>query len=114
MTAELRAKNWRTAFAVLLCLSAAVVALLVYTIVDQAVSLTYMNEGYRNTEAALSNLATIAPLLSESSTQADVVYLLRRSWPDSFIVEKEDTVSGAGLRFRFSDSGALVEISRGW
>lgn len=101
--------KWKWAFLGSVVISGPVIVFLLYTILDQGLTITYMTEGYQDTEQSLQRLATIFP--KETLTKKDIVYLLRKTNPEAFIVENECTVQLRGLRFKFNNDDKLININ---
>src|SRR6266496_2513438 len=53
--------KWRIAFFVTLIIAVAVIGLLAYSVVDQAVTITHMSDGYSRTEKDLKTLGDAFP-----------------------------------------------------
>ena len=69
--------KWKTAFWVCLTVLLIVTAYSVYSIVDQAVTLTYQKEGYADTENDLENLIEIINKTDLTKTQIEKDLLYR-------------------------------------
>lgn len=104
----MKASRWRTAFFVAIGLNVIVGALLGYAIIDQAVTISYMSQGYDQTKKDLIVLAAAFPL--DRYNKKDIVAILRRKNPDAFIVETRCSVQLDGIRFDFKSSGVLSSI----
>ncbi|MDH5631751.1 MAG: hypothetical protein OEZ10_02025 [Gammaproteobacteria bacterium] len=78
-------------------------------VLDQGISITYMSQGYEDTEADLERLAKLYPKSAHS--KKDILYLLRKQNPDGFIVETQCTIQIHGLRFEFNNKGKLLNIT---
>lgn len=104
-------RQWRIAFFSLLAGALLGIGVLLYGIVDQGITITYMSEGYAQTKQDLSVLAAAFP--RDGYNKKDIVTILREQNPDAFIVETECTVELNGLRFEFDDQGSLVGINTG-
>lgn len=101
--------KWKWAFFVSTATLLTICAFLLYVVIDQSVTITYMSQGYDDTEKDLERLAATFP--KDTYTKKDVVYVLRQENPDAFIVEGECTVQLRGLRFEFSLEGKLININ---
>ena len=53
--------KWKWAFFMSTALSIVVIAFLLYAVIDQSVTITYMSQGYRDTEKDLERLAAAFP-----------------------------------------------------
>jgi hypothetical protein len=102
--------HWRTAFYGSVALLIALVALAGYGIVDQAVTITYMQEGMKTTEADLSVLARLAPSLRKGMSRKDVLSLLRQQNPEELIAEDNGTIVIGQLVFEFGKDGQLSAV----
>jgi len=71
-----------------------------------------MQEGYRTTEEDLAVLMRISPDLKKVSSKKDLLYVLRKHYPDALIAETDNSLSIGQLEFLFSDKGELIEIRR--
>ncbi|WP_146083321.1 hypothetical protein [Methylobacter tundripaludum] len=101
--------KWKWAFFISTALLISAVAFLLYAVMDQGVTITYMSQGYGDTEKDLERLAKVFP--KDVYSKKDIVYLLRREYPEAFIVERKCTVQLRRLRFEFSETGKLIDIN---
>ncbi len=101
--------KWKIAFFATLSVSIATVGFLVYFILDQSVTFSYMADGYDQTKNSLSLLADAYP--KDRYKKKDVVVVLTRIDPNGFIVESECSVQTSGLRFEFNRGGDLIHIT---
>jgi hypothetical protein len=101
--------KWRTAFFVTVIIAVLLVAFLGYSVIDQAVTITYMSDGYSRTEKDLKTLGDAFP--RDRYSKKDIVVLLRKIDPQGFIVETNCTVQLNGLRFEFDGKGRLVGVN---
>jgi hypothetical protein len=101
--------KWRIAFFATLAVALPAIGVLVYSVLDQAVTITYMSEGYERTEKDLTMLAQAFP--RNRYNKKDIVVVLRRIDPQGFVVEDKCTVQLNGLRFEFDAAGDLVGIN---
>jgi hypothetical protein len=102
--------RWRKAFYGLLALFIALVLLAVYGIVDQAVTITYMQEGMKTVKADLSVLARLAPSLTKGISRKEIVPLLRQQNPEELIAEESGTIVIGQLIFKFDKDGRLDSV----
>lgn len=100
--------KWRIAFFVTLAASMAVMALLVHSVMDQAVTIAYMSDGNERMDRDLKTLAQAFP--RDRYRKKDIVVVLRRIHPQGLIVETECAVQLNGLRFEFNAIGDIVGI----
>jgi hypothetical protein len=104
-----QSSRWRLAFFVTAGVSLPLIAFLVYGIIDQAVTITYMSQGYEDTIKDLEVLASAFP--RDRYNKKDIVVVLRRENPDAFIVESACSVQLNGVRFDFNKNGSLSAIN---
>jgi len=98
--------KWKWAFFISTALLISAVAFLLYAVMDQGVTITYMSQGYGDTEKDLERLAKVFP--KDVYSKKDIVYLLRREYPEAFIVEGKCTVQLRGLRLSLAKQGNLL------
>ena len=93
-------------------LAAVVITLLgsSYLILDQALTITYMEVGYDSTKSDLELLGRVAPQLHRGSSKRDILGILRELEPNGLIVERGGMVRAGGLEFRFDSSGSLSAV----
>src|SRR4030095_4260127 len=104
---------YKIAFFLLLFIFLGVGAFLVYSNLDQGVSLTYLRVGYEDTEEDLKALMGLFPAAAKNFSRKDLVYLLRKNHPEAFIVEEPSKVAVGFLEFEFDSYGALARVRRG-
>jgi hypothetical protein len=109
---KLPANKWKWAFGALLTVTLGLGLWLTYRLLDQGVTITYMSEGYTQTEKSLDLLLDILPKLSVGLQKKDLIFLIRQQDPKSFVVDKAAEVSVDQLIFRFDERGRLVGASR--
>jgi len=102
-------RPWQIAFFAALVIGVAIIALLVYSVMDQAVTITHMSDGYSRTENDLKTLGDAFP--RDRYSKKDVLVVLRKLDPKGFIVETKCTVQLNGLRFEFDNKGRLVNVN---
>lgn len=103
-------RHWRTAFFCLAGLFVVAIIVAVYEIIDQAVTIDYMQEGHKSLESDFAVLRKLTPELHRGMSQKDVLTILRRQNPKAFIVEEKNTVWIGQVVFVFDQNGKLVEI----
>jgi hypothetical protein len=103
-------RHWRTAFFCLAGLFLVTIIVAVYGIIDQAVTINYMQEGRKSLASDLAVLRKLIPELHRGMSQKDVLTILRRQNPKAFIVEEKNTVWIGQVVFVFDQNGQLVEI----
>ena len=101
---------YKIAFFVQLILFFIVSATLLYSVVDQGVSLTYMGQGYKDTEDDLKVLMALLPPASKNLNRKDLVSLLRKNHPEALIVEEASKVGIGFLEFEFGPQGHLSRV----
>ena len=101
--------RWRIAFFATLFVALVATGCLLYSVIDQAITLTYMSDGYERTKADLRNLANAYP--RDQYNKKDIVAVLRRNDANAFIVETACAVQLNGLRFEFDKNGKLININ---
>ena len=103
---------WKRTALSLLALLVLVIVVGFYLVLDQGVTITYMQVGYRDTKSDLELLTRVVPELHRGSSKPDVLAILRELEPDALIVERGDTLGVQGLEFQFDSSGNLVSVER--
>ena len=102
-------KKWQIAFFTTLVLSVVGIGVLVFLLIDQAVTLAYVTDDYGRTAKDLQVLAETFP--RDTYRKKDIVVVLRKIDPKAFIVETKCAVQLNGLRFEFNAIGQLVDIN---
>ena len=102
-------RKWKIAFFTTLIISLPTVAFLGYGFVDQAVTISYMSQGYKETVSDLKRLGKIFPI--DTYAKKDILVLLRQNNPDAFIVETKCRIQLNGLRFEFDEHNKLININ---
>jgi len=100
--------RWKWAFWGSITILLPIVAILLYAVVDNIVTIDYMTQGYSETKQDFRRLADIYP--KNTYTKKDIVYILRQHSPDAFIVETECNVQIDGLRFEFTKDNKFTNI----
>lgn len=72
---EKTTNKWKWAFFLSTALSITVVLFLLCSVIDQGVTITYMSQGYSDTENDLEKLAAVFP--KDAYSKKDIVYLLK-------------------------------------
>jgi hypothetical protein len=101
--------RWRIAFFVATASLLIVTAFLLYGFIDQAVTISYMSQGYDQTKKDLEILAGAFP--RDRYNKKDIVAVLRANNPGGFIVETQCAVQLDGIRFEFDQVGKLASIN---
>ena len=103
--------NWKIAFWICLTTLILVLAFGLYSIIDQGTTLTYMKEGYIDTENDLANLTKI---INETDlTKEQVRKLLTKHKLFEYMDFKSDTVSLDRITLIFKDN-KLNKITNQW
>jgi predicted Zn-dependent protease len=102
-------RTWRLTALAAIAVGVAAVLWSGYRVVDAGVTYTYQQAelGYR--EDAQRLLERVVLRVSTSTTQSELVQILRELKVEAF--EKEDGIYADGLGFFFSEAGTLVCIS---
>jgi hypothetical protein len=103
--------RWKIAFIGLLVVAGIGGAAAAYGLLDQGVTLTYMQQAYAETIDDLEVLQRLLPAVAPRLTRADVLALLRRQHPGTFIVATDTSVQVGQLTFLFGPGGALQSIA---
>src|SRR5262245_34702242 len=107
---EKKRNPYKVAFFIQLVVLLGVSAFLLYSVIDQGVSLTYMSQGYEETQKDLKVLMSLLPPAAKELDRKDLVFLLRKNQPDALIVEEPTRVSIGFLEFEFSAQGTLQRV----
>jgi hypothetical protein len=102
-------RKWRIVIFVALAVALAAIPVLLHGMLDQAVTITHMSDGYFRTEKDFKTLAQAFP--RDRYRKKDIVVILRRIDPQGFIVETRCSVQLNGLRFEFNARDELVGIN---
>jgi len=103
--------KWKIAFWVCFTVLLIVIAYGVYSIVDQAVTLTYQKEGYADTENDLENLIEIINKTDLSKTQIENELKDHRLY--EYMNFKKDTISLYRISLIF-DNNKLKYVTKQW
>jgi hypothetical protein len=104
-------KKWKIAFWVCLTVLTLVTAFGVYSIIDQAVTLTYQKEGYTDTENDLDNLIKIINKTDLTKTQIQNELKDHRLY--EYMDFKADTISLDRVTLIFK-SDKLFKVTKQW
>lgn len=88
------------------------VPFLLYHVVDQAVTIHYMQIGYRDTEVDLYNLAQFTVAQSPKLTRAAVLESLRRTHSPEKIKEEGSVIRTGSLSFEFGSDRTRARVYR--
>jgi len=107
-----RMKNkWKIAFWISLLLLVTTAAIGLYSVVDQAVTLTYMKEGYSDTEADLETLIQIIEQTDQSKQGIEILLKDHRLF--EYMDFKTDTVGLERILLIFSND-SLKSVEKQW
>jgi len=104
--------GWKIAFFFLLVVLLGVSGTATYLLLDQSVSLTYLKEGYQDTEDDLRVLRKLLPEVSRSAERRDFLAVLRKQNPEALITDDAEGVGIGFLGFAFDAQGRLKEVNR--
>lgn len=103
--------KWKIAFGVCLFLLIGTAVTGVYVIVDQAVTITYMKEGYSDTE---SDLETIIQIIKKTDqTKQEIEEVLKDHRLYEYMDFKSDTVAIERVTLIF-ENDSLSKIEKQW
>ena len=94
--------KWKWAFWICFVLLIASSSVLLLGIVDQAITITYMEQGFEDQRKANEVLGNLIVRGGKDYTQADFLHLLRQAYPDEFIVQEGSVISMGQNEFTFS------------
>jgi len=103
--------KWKIAFWVCLTVLLLVTAIGVYSIIDQAVTLTYQKEGYTDTENDLNNLIEI--ISKTDMSKIEIQKELKNHILYDYMDFKKDTISLDRISLIF-DNNKLKTIKKQW
>jgi hypothetical protein len=103
-------KKWKIAFGICLTMLLLVTGFSIYYIVDQGVTLTYIREGYKDTENDLNNLSRIINETDLSKTEIKKV-LAKHQLFETMDFDK-DTVSLDRVMLIFKDAKCIKIINQ--
>ena len=103
--------KWKIAFMVCLIVLLLVTAFSVYSITDQAATLTYQKEGYTDTENDLDNLIEI--INNADLTKAEIQLKLKNHKLYEYMDFKKDTISLDRVLLIF-DNNKLKNVTKQW
>ncbi len=103
--------RWKIAFFVSLTLLVLVTAFSIYAIIDQSVTITYMNESYDDTDNDLNNLSKI--INQTNFTKREIKNLLKQHKLFEYMNFAKDTISLDRVNLIFKDD-KLFKITNQW
>ena len=89
---------------VLLVIFIIVSCILIYFVIDQAVTITYMMEGYKETSENLETLINLIPRISKKLSRDELTHIIKDIYPDKFLF-KEEKIHIDNLTFEFDEQG---------
>ena len=101
--------RWKIAFFSTVALLVISNAYWAFTIVDSAISYSYLYDSYDEQVRKIDSLGDLIIEGTPRHTKADIIHLLRQADADGFIVEEEDTVLYKNLSFIFVEN-QLVDV----
>ncbi|MEJ2610804.1 MAG: hypothetical protein P8179_12155 [Candidatus Thiodiazotropha sp.] len=99
---------WKLSFWVCFALLILSNVVLIYTIIDQAVTISYMGQGYEDQTKAKKLLGNLVVKGGRKYSQNDFLHLLRQAYPEALIVEDGDVITIEENMFTFSN-GVLID-----
>jgi hypothetical protein len=99
---------WKKSFYLLLVISIIIMAVEFYNIIDEAVTIGYMEDGYKDTDNSLNVLLKTSPYLYKQISRDDVLSLLKKQNPANYITEHDNAIFLGQLVFVFDSQGKLV------
>ena len=112
MNTNPKRNGWKIAFFLILIALLGVSGMAAYLVLDQAVSLTYLKEGYQDTEDGLRVLRNLLPEVSRSADRRDFLAVLRKQNPKALITDDGEGIGIGFLGFTFDAQGRLKEVNR--
>jgi hypothetical protein len=107
---DAKRNRWKIAFFVLTVMLAGALGIAGYSLLNQAVTLTYMGKGYEDTVDDLRVFMKLFPEVFRSMSRQDFVFLLRKQNPDALITDDAEGVGIGFLRFEFDQKGKLTRV----
>jgi hypothetical protein len=101
--------KWKVAFFVVLILGLASNGFLFHSLVDSAVSYSYLHDSYEAESRRFSALGDLVVAGADEYTQADILHLLRQANENAFIVEEDNVLHYEGVSF-FFDADKLAQV----
>lgn len=105
-------RHWRTACICFAGLVIAVAAAALYVVIDQGVTITYMQDEGRHIDDDFAALRALIPAISKDISQRDLLVLLRRGNPKDVIFEEGKVIRIGQLEFHFDEKDTLTEVRR--
>ena len=103
--------KWKILFWVLLVIFIIVSCILIYFVIDQAVTITYMMEGYKETSENLETLINLIPRISKKLSRDELTHIIKDIYPEKFLF-KEGKIHIDNLTFEFDEQGIFKSVTR--
>lgn len=81
-------------------------------IVDQAITINYMQIGYKNTKENLEDLMDIVPKISKEVTRDELINIISDSYPNRFVLMKDERIYVNDLAFEFDEHDKFTGVTR--
>jgi len=101
--------KWKLSFFIILTLLVVTNCLWLYKVIDTSVTYTYQQVSYDEKSKAVEMLSSLVVKGGQEYTKKDILYILRQTNKDAFIVEEENLINVDGLQFIFNN-GKLSEV----
>lgn len=103
---------WMWAFLILLVLNLIIVPFLLYKIFNLSVTVTYMREGYDNTE---QDLKIISEVLIGRISKSEIIEEMKRNGIDCYERNDEPNLIYLNrIKYEFNEKGILNKVSFNW
>ena len=103
--------KWKILFWVLLVIFIIVSCTLIYFVIDQAVTITYMMEGYKETSENLETLINLIPRISKKLSRDELTHIINDIYPEKFLF-KEGKIHIDNLTFEFDEQGIFKSVTQ--
>lgn len=104
-------RGWKIATVCLGTMLVGLLAFSAYHLLDQGITITYMESSLDLQGDQIELLCDFAPQIYRGRTKADVLSILRELRPDEIISDEREVVSISNLAFHFDENGLLDSIS---
>ena len=103
--------KWKISF--LICLVVLIISNLfwMYSLLDSGVSQTYQQVTIDEQDQVINSLGELIVKGAKEYSKKDILYLLRKSKPNEFIVEDKNKIIFEGTEFLFKDD-KLMKVSK--
>ncbi len=96
--------KWKVTFFIILIALILSNGFWLYTTIDLGVSYTYQQASLDDVEEANKFLGELIVKGSKEYKQKDILYLLRQSYPNAFIVEEDNFIKINNVTFEFKNN----------